>query len=422
MTTKKGLEKIKVFASKQRVFAITVFVAIVSAGLFAVVGASSGTYYEVENAQLTGCVDRISDSSASGSGGNRAIEFGTGSGCPEPEPEPEPSENTFTLASIPDTQVETSSSSATTSRFIPRLEWLVDNANELNLKYVWQVGDLQDWDDPTHSHYERASNGLEILEDANVPYALTVGNHDTLAVCEGGSACPGIDVPTEFRNISTWHQYYPPSRFPGITTMCSEFSAFESRLMAAGPSGTNHNTPTFIKNACQQRNTTDNAYRTFRAGGLDWILINYEMWPRQSVQEWMKTVLERHPDHNAILFTHMFMSGSGSLPTDFGGYGSPAGPPQSVFNNVIGEYPNVRFVFSGHTGTAACNTFNGENGNKVYAWLDNRRSDSPVPNHVRLIKINVSAGTATSQIYVPNSGQTLSQGSNCNVSNINWVD
>lgn len=390
--------------------------------LVAVVTAISFGRFEAEAGSLSGCVESFNDNSASGNSTNKAIRFGTGSGC---ETTPPPSgENNFTFASIPDTQVEVSSASGATSRFNHRLQWLVDNKNSLNLKYVWQVGDLQDWDDPSHSHYVRASNGLQILENANIPYALTVGNHDTNAVCEGGSACPGANTSLEFRNINTWHQYYPPSRFAGIKTLCQEFAAFNSRLMAAAPSGvssSNQNHPQFIKDRCAQRDTTDNAYRTFTAGGLKWLLINYEMWPRQPVQEWIKTVIERHTDHNVILFTHMFLNGSGSLPTDFGGYGSPQGSPKAVYDNVISQFSNVRFVFSGHTGTAACTTFTGANGNKIYSYLDNRRSGSPIPNHVRLMKINVSAGTATSQLYVPNTSQTLSQGSNCNVSGISWV-
>lgn len=371
-----------------------------------------------ELGQVSGCAEKTTDTNASGTGTYRAVRFGTGPGCPPP-----PSgENTFTLASIPDTQVEVQSTS-NYSRFTNRIQWIVNNKTSQNIKYVWQVGDLQDWDDATHSHYERASSGLKALEQAGIPYGLTVGNHDTSAVCSGGSACPGVDVPTAFRNIPTWDQYYPPSRFPGIKTLCSEFSSLSTRLMAAGPSGTGLNTPTYVRNQCQTRDTTANAYRTFTAGGLKWVLINYEMWPRQVVQEWMKSVLERYPDHNAIFFTHMHLSsGSTSLANDYGGYGSPQGTPQMVYNNVISQYANVRFVFSGHTGGSGCAVFTGAKGNKIYSYLNNRlESASPAPNHLRLMKFDIAAKTVTSQEYVPQSGQTLSQASNCNATNVDWV-
>lgn len=403
----------------QLITTMLVFAIIGTASMLTSRAATPTASLEAEEVAPTGCAERIVDSSASGAGGARAVRFGTGPGC-SPD---NPGETTFTLASIPDTQVETSSSSGA-QRFNNRLQWLANNKASLNLKYAWQVGDLTDWDDETHSHYVRASSGLQILEQAGVPYGLTVGNHDTAAVCYGGSACPDVDIPREFRTITTWHQYFPPSRFAGLTTMCSEFAQFNDRLMASAPSGmatSNHNHPQFIKNRCASQNTTDNGYRTFTAGGLKWLLINYEMWPRSAVQEWMKTVLERHLDHNAILFTHMHLGGSGNIPTDFGGYGSPQGAPSAVQNNVVRAYPNVRFTFSGHTGTAACATFTGVNGNQIYSYLDNRREGSPPPNHVRLMTIDVPGRTATSQLYVPQSGQTLTQSSNCNVSNVTWV-
>lgn len=350
--------------------------------------------------------------------GGSAVRFKAGT---PPGPGPIPSETSFTVAAIPDTQVEVSSA-ANYPRFTNRLQWLADNKNTLNLKYVWQVGDLQDWDDETHSHYERASTGLRLLEQAGIPYALTVGNHDTAAVCYGGSACPGKDIPTEFRNIATWHRYYPPSRFAGIKTMCQEFSTFNDRLMAAGPAGTGLHTPTYMRTQCQTADTTDNAYRTFTAGGLKWLLINYEMWPRQAAQEWMKTVIERHMDHNVILFTHMHLNGgTTNLPTDFGGYGSPQGSPKAVYDNVISQYPNVRITSNGHTGGSGCAVFDGPKGNRIYSYVNDRLSSSPTPNQLRLLKIDTAANTLTSQVYVPQSGETMGQAANCNASGVNWV-
>lgn len=413
------IEQIK----KNPFIVIAIFFALV--GTIWLVSSSASTYsvaLEPETGNITGCAEALPDNTASGTGTNKIVRFGTGSNCSTP-----PSgENTFTLASIPDTQVEVSHNSFY-NRFTNRMEWIRDNKTNLNIKYVWQVGDLQNWDDGTHSHYERASNGLKILEQAGVPYALTVGNHDTSVVCMGGKLCIGDNqfLSTALREIPTWDQYYPPTRFPGIKTLCSEFSANNTRLMAAGPSGSDLNTPTYVKNQCQKRDTTANAYRTFNAGGLKWLLINYEIWPRQVVQEWMKIVLERYPDHNAILFTHMHLNLSDSptpLTNRFGSFGSPQGSPQTVYDNVISKYPNVRFTFSGHYGRkSGCAVFTGTKGNKIYSYLNDRIDSAPIPNHLRLMKFNVSEKTVTSQEYVPLTGKTLSQASNCNATNVDWV-
>ncbi len=419
---KTPIRKFKALSNRPPFLAsVLVFAGTAAIVLVTVYSAASTLSFEVEDGQRTGCVEAISDSNASGSGSNRAVRFGTGPGCP-----PEPTEDEFTFAVIPDTQVEVNSAN-NYGRFTNRLQWLADNKEDLNLKYVWQVGDLQDWDDATHSNYVRASNGLQILEDAQIPYALSVGNHDIDIICQGGNPCPGYEsnMSPYFRDIDTWNSFYPPSRFAGIKTMCSEFESFRDRLLGVGPTsgGNSINWSTTVRSRCQAKDDTANAYRTFTAGGLKWLLINYEMYPRLAVQEWMKTVIERHADHNVILFTHMFLDGSGNLSTSNGGFGAPQGSPQAVYDNVIKQYANVRFVFSGHTGTHTCRVLtNTVHGNTVHAYLNNRHSTSPVPNHSRLMTINVANRTVTSTMYSPITNQTIANsGSNCNASNVTWV-
>ncbi|MFO0920464.1 MAG: metallophosphoesterase [Candidatus Saccharimonadales bacterium] len=396
------IAKIKGSKKQTKLRAISTVLAIAVIGgivmLVSTKAATPSAKIEPESGTINSPAQKITDSSASG---GSAVQFGANT-----------TENqTFTLASIPDTQAEVQSTGAY-PRFLNRIQWIIDNKDKVNIKYIWQVGDLQDWDDATHSHYERASAGLKKLEQAGVPYALTVGNHDTAAVCYPGSACPGINPSVAFRNIPTWDQYYPPSRFPGIHTMCSEFDTFNTRLMSAGPSGSDHNTPGYIKNQCKTKDTTANAYRTFSAGGYKWVLINFEMWPRQAVQEWMKTILERYPDHNAIFFTHTFLHDDGTISGGFGGYGSPQGTPIAVYNNVLSKYANVRFVFSGHNGSSTCGEFTGVKGNKIYAYLNNRLSSNT--NHMRLMKFDVAKKTVNFQEFVPSTGGTINATSSCN--------
>ncbi|NHB84216.1 hypothetical protein G7085_05145 [Tessaracoccus sp. HDW20] len=109
---------------------------------------------------------------------------------PKPTPTPPPTSaanESFTVAVIPDTQQETWNDSDT--RFAERSAWLVNNAAKLNLKYVTHVGDVVDWGNVAPEQYTRAQKGLAPLK-GKVPYSLTLGNHDTGAVCQGGSACP----------------------------------------------------------------------------------------------------------------------------------------------------------------------------------------------------------------------------------------
>jgi hypothetical protein len=348
-------------------------------------------------------------------------------------------DNEFTFAAIPDTQQEVISPTKEAQYLVPgtdiymnryfnqRMQWLADNKTRLNLKYVWQVGDLQNWDTPTHDQYVRASNGLKILDRAGIPYALANGNHDNLATGEGGSARDPARTKEYLRNVDTWNQFYPVSRFPGIKTLCGEFAQFNTRLMAAYPAGmasTDLNHPQTVKDECTKSDSTVNAYRTFTAGGLKWIIINYEMWPRQVVQEWMKTVLERHTDHNAVLATHYHIDYGGGLSTGTQ-YGSPQGSPRTVFDNVVKQYPNIKFVSSGHVSqNAYCSVATGVNGNIIHHYLNDRLEGQAEPNYIRLVKFNVSARTITSEHVMPNPAEASrvpSNPSSCNETNVNWI-
>lgn len=93
----------------------------------------------------------------------------------------------FSIEVIPDSQREMHTDSDT--RFPNRMNWLVANKDALDLRYVVHTGDVTDWDDASHSMYERASAGFATLENAGIGWVAAVGNHDTAAVCEGGSAC-----------------------------------------------------------------------------------------------------------------------------------------------------------------------------------------------------------------------------------------
>lgn len=314
----------------------------------------------------------------------------------------------FTIAVLPDTQQDLWNATHITNNFNGRLSWLVDNQDNLNLKYMVQVGDLQDTDNLIfssdtsvnpryisgwpidHYQYYHASEGLEILENAGIPYQLCVGNHDTGAVC-GGPACPVVagqtqSTPIEVRNTSTWNTYYPQSRFPDMTFY--------------------------------ETGKTDNSYRTFTAGGLKWLVLSLELWPRTDVINWAKTVAASHLDHNIILLTHSYINGSAGIEQTNGGYG--ANSPQYMYDNLVKVYPNFRFVFCGHVDNSAYHVDTGTNGNKIHSLL-NCYHDS-TNNWIRLLRFDIVQNRVTSKVYSPltdiyrtDSGDTVT------IPNISWV-
>lgn len=289
----------------------------------------------------------------------------------------------FTLAVIPDSQQETLK--ADDDRLANRLQWLVDHRRELNLIMVLHVGDLQNWDTPDHIQYERTSRAFKILDDANLPYALTLGNHDTAATKEGGSAAPG-NVNANQRNTTTFNAYFPATR-----------------LQVVGHT--------------YQPNQVENAYRTFRSGGLDFLVLNLELWARTGPIEWARKVIDDHPHHNVILLTHAFLTAKGDIQSNNGGYGDKS--PQYIFDNLVKPCPNVRLVFCGHVGSHAYRADKGDHGNTVHEFLQCYHDNASNP--VRLFEIDPKNKTLTTRVYCPATDQTKTDGSTLTIKNIDWV-
>ncbi len=259
---------------------------------------------------------------------------------------------------MPDTQNETY---AGDERMPKRVEWLLANRQDLDLRWVLHSGDVHNWDTPDHGLFSAMSGWLRPITDAGLPMILTVGNHDTAAVCPGGSACPGQDAKLAVRDTSTWNSYYPPARF-GLE------GVFEP-------------------------GKSDNGWRTFSAGGKDWLVLTVELWPRTAVIDWASHVVADHPHHNVIVLTHSFLDADGQLSTSSGGYG--ANSPATLWN-ALDDYPNVVMTFSGHVGQAANTSLTAPDGHRVATFLQAFHDASLNPT--RIVTVDTAAGTISTRI------------------------
>ncbi|MFC4822497.1 metallophosphoesterase [Dokdonella ginsengisoli] len=278
------------------------------------------------------------------------------------KPAAAPVDTTFSIAVLPDTQNEVFPG-APAARHVGRAQWLADNRQLLDLRFVLHTGDVTNWGERDEPQYQVAVSGVVPLENAGIAFAYTPGNHDTRAVCAGGSACPGESAIVNVRLLPLFNQYFG-DRF-----------AVTERM---------------------EPGKLDNYYTLFEAGGVGWMVLSLELWPRTAVVDWAKSAVAAHPAHNVIVVTHMYLDGDGSISTSNGGYG--ANSPRYLYDNLVGQYPNVRFVFSGHTGQAASRTDTGVHGNRIASFLQSFHSPT---NPVRIVEIDTAADTAASWIYAP---------------------
>jgi hypothetical protein len=282
----------------------------------------------------------------------------------------------FTLVVMPDTQSE--ATNAPQVRFPAITKWIADNRASRNIQFVAHVGDLVNWDTPfstpPHVQYVNASNAMATLDQARIPYAIAVGNHDTAAVgginpdgtpcyC-GGSAGPG-NVRVNLRNTQTLNQFFPLTRF------IARRGEYEAAKM-------------------------DNSYHTFTAGGRDWLVISTELDPRPGALEWFNRVVTDHPDHNVIYVTHNYLAPSGNLAGGVG-YGDLA--PQAIWDGLIKRHRNIRFVLSGHLTQTALRQTPGNSGDTVYQILTDYQDLGT--GWLRTLEIDPDAGTVKSQVYSP---------------------
>jgi len=293
-----------------------------------------------------------------------------------------PQEDKFTIAVIPDSQQEVLKEGDT--RLENRQQWLSMNRKELNLKMVLHVGDLMNWDTPDHIQYERASAAMTVLDKAGIPYACALGNHDTAAVKAGGSAAPG-NVNSNLRITTSYNTYFPVSRFKALE------SVYEAGKV-------------------------DNACHIFHAGGLDWLVINLELWARTGAVQWAETVLQQHPHHNAIIVTHSHLNAKGDIEPTKGGYGNNS--PRFVFDRLQ-KQANLRFIFSGHVGKHAWRTDRGVNGNTIYQFLQCYHDN--LTNPVRLFEIDVAHGAIKTWVFCPSTKEEKQDGSAMTITGVSWV-
>lgn len=287
----------------------------------------------------------------------------------------------FTIPVFPDTQ---SSMGHNRGVFFSQLEWVAAKADSLKVPMVLHVGDLVNFDN--FDHWELASVGMRILDRKDIPYAISLGNHDTGAVGEyTGSAAPG-NTNANLRNTHKFNYFFPVTRF---TLQKGRF----------------------------EKNKSDNSYYTFTAGGVKWIVVSLEFCAREAAAQWMDQVLKEHPDHNAIVLTHYHLTGKGEISPNNAGYGDMK--VIDIFEKYIKPNKNVLMVLSGHTCWSAKRIDKGTQGNDIYQILQDYQCKEE--GYIRLLDIDTQKGTITAKMYSPYLNKTLNDDSFFSFSEVKFI-
>lgn len=247
----------------------------------------------------------------------------------------------FNIVLLPDTQTY---SVAYPEIFRAQTEWIVENAD--SIVFVLHQGDITD--NNSEKEWQNAVEALNLL-DGKIPYTFVAGNHDI--------GDPGKNANS--RESELFNKYLPYNKY---SWMEGFGDAFELGKM-------------------------DNTWHTFKAGGMDWLILSLEFGPRNKVLDWAAKVIDTHPKHKVIINTHAYMYSDGTrmniksdhswIPQRYGvGQYSGEDAPndgEMMWEKLVSQHPNILLVVSGHvlhSGVAHL-VSEGVHGNKVYQMLAN---------------------------------------------------
>lgn len=212
----------------------------------------------------------------------------------------------FSVVALPDTQYY---SESYPDIFTLQTTWIRENAAKWRIAMVVHEGDITNRNNS--KQWRNANESLSVLDGA-VPYALAVGNHD---MGPGGSA--------RNRDTSLFRRTFPRERF-------------EAQAGWGGCFEGGH----------------ENAFRTFSACGMDFLVVTLEFGPRDEVLAWANDVVAQHPRHRAMMVTHAYMSCDDQrvhdIPASPRRYGCNGNDGEEQWQKFARRHPNLFLVLSGH--------------------------------------------------------------------------
>ncbi len=209
-------------------------------------------------------------------------------------------------------------------------DWIIDNAEKKNIKFVMGLGDITD--ENTVEEYAVAATQLQKLNDAGIPQSIIRGNHD-------GPNAKVMDLYDEcLRDV------IEATPYDGIMTA-----------------------PTFDENGDLLSGTYDNMYYTVEVGEHKWLIFAFGYQPSDEVLAWAGDVIEAHSDYSVILTTHGYINGQLEIGND---------ARWRLWNNLGSLYENIKLILCGDCTAIdiGVNKRTGVNGNVVTEMVIDRQT------------------------------------------------
>jgi len=274
----------------------------------------------------------------------------------------------FVVAVIPDTQHYTDGNAG---NWTAMATWLAANKDTLNIQAVIGEGDLVQQSD-VPAQWVTIATGWNIIKAAGIPTLIGIGNHDYDKPYN-----PGVDQ----RLVTVYDSYFPESYFSS-STIGGTFNG-----------------------------TMDNYWSTLTVDGIEYLFLQLEFFPRDSVLSWAQTVIDAHPDALCTVTTHGYLDSDGTRTI----VGDPYAPDayamtdyndgQQMWDEFIKVNPNIRIVLSGHQialQNSAELVSSNDAGNLVYQYKLNWQDDGAGGSgRIVLLKFRPDIGYVGMTTYSP---------------------
>ena len=209
--------------------------------------------------------------------------------APAPSPLPTVAPLPFSLIWMSDTQHY---SNAYLEYFAAMTEWTVENRRRLRIRYVVHTGDVVGTASKAYT-WVNAESAMSTLRDADMPVFMLAGNHDSFSA--------------KTKDFTSYLEFRKPYLAP-------DEEVYRDGLCSAA---------------------------TFTAGGADFLLVGIScnvLRKDAAAVDWVNSVLDKYPDHIAILCFHSYMDIGKRLIAD----------GVVAMNSIIPFHKNVRLVLAGH--------------------------------------------------------------------------
>lgn len=183
--------------------------------------------------------------------------------------------------------------------FETEVHWIKNAVDDMNIQYVFHTGDLVNKITQEYQ-WNRADQYMGVLDEANIPYGVLAGDHDT-----------GYH-PRHVNDYSVYQQYFGADRFQDRSYYGESYKDNRGH------------------------------YDLISVDGNDFIMVYMSWGIGEDEIKWMNEVLSSHSDRKAILNFHEYLKNDGTR--------SALG--ENLFQEVVKPNENVFMVLSGHRKTA----------------------------------------------------------------------